>query len=575
MIKTIWPYTKGYRFKSILAALTIIGEVLVEVSIPYMMADIVNIGIENKDTVFIIQRGIMMILMAIASLSLGALSARFASVSSAGFAKNLRGGLFERVQSFSFANVDRFSTASLITRLTTDVNTIQNTYMMAVRTFIRAPFMLIAATVMAVSISPNLALVFLFALPILAIVIGILMTKTFPRFKAMLAKFDAMNANVQENLTAIRVVKAFVRGDYEDERFTFSANEVKDYQVKAEKLLVVAMPLAQYMAYICMIAVCYLGGVQIVEGRLQSGDLISFISYIGQVLSAVMMVAMMMVMLVMSRASMARITEVLAEKPSINDDDAKDIAVTDGSIEFDDVSFSYNGNPDNPNLEHIKLKIASGETIGIIGGTGSAKSTLVQLIPRLYDVISGAVKVAGHNVKEYKIQTLRHSVSMVLQKNVLFSGTIKENLKWGNADATDAEIEEACRAAAADGFIKGFPDGYDTELGQGGVNVSGGQKQRLCIARALISKPKIIILDDSTSAVDTATDAAIRKALSEELSSTTTIIIAQRIASVMDADRIVIMNEGKIDDVGTHAELMQRSEIYREVYYSQQKGVEE
>lgn len=575
MIKTIWPYTKGYRFKSILAALTIIGEVLVEVSIPYMMADIVNIGIENKDTVFIIQRGIMMILMAIASLSLGALSARFASVSSAGFAKNLRGGLFERVQSFSFANVDRFSTASLITRLTTDVNTIQNTYMMAVRTFIRAPFMLIAATVMAVSISPNLALVFLFALPILALIIGVLMSKTFPRFKAMLAKFDAMNANVQENLTAIRVVKAFVRGDYEDERFTFSANEVKDYQVKAEKLLVVAMPLAQYMAYICMIAVCYLGGVQIVEGRLQSGDLISFISYIGQVLSAVMMVAMMMVMLVMSRASMARITEVLAEKPSINDDDAKDIAVTDGSIEFDDVSFSYNGNPDNPNLEHINLKIASGETIGIIGGTGSAKSTLVQLIPRLYDVTSGAVKVAGHNVKEYKIQTLRHSVSMVLQKNVLFSGTIKENLKWGNADATDAEIEEACRAAAADGFIKGFPDGYDTELGQGGVNVSGGQKQRLCIARALISKPKIIILDDSTSAVDTATDAAIRKALSEELSSTTTIIIAQRIASVMDADRIVIMNEGKIDDVGTHAELMQRSEIYREVYYSQQKGVEE
>ena len=474
------------------------------------------------------------------------------------------------------------------------MNTIQNTYMMAVRTFIRAPFMLIAATVMAVRISPNLALVFLFALPILAIIIGILMSKTFPRFKAMLAKFDAMNANVQENLTAIRVVKAFVRGDYEDERFTFSANEVKDYQVKAEKLLVVAMPIAQYMAYICMIAVCYLGVVKPwnklhqpalraaraahyaygVEGRLQSGDLISFISYIGQVLSAVMMVAMMMVMLVMSRASMARITEVIEEKPSINDDDAKDIAVADGSIEFDDVSFSYNGNPDNPNLEHINLKIASGETIGIIGGTGSAKSTLVQLIPRLYDVTSGAVKVAGHNVKEYKIQTLRHSVSMVLQKNVLFSGTIKENLKWGNADATDAEIEEACRAAAADGFIKGFPDGYDTELGQGGVNVSGGQKQRLCIARALISKPKII-MDDSTSAVDTATDAAIRKALNEELSSTTTIIIAQRIASVMDADRIVIMNEGKIDDVGTHAELMQRSEIYREVYYSQQKGVEE
>ena len=572
MIKTIWPYTKGYRFKSILAALTIIGEVLVEVSIPYMMADIVNIGIENKDTAFIIQRGIMMILMAIASLSLGALSARFASVSSAGFAKNLRGGLFERVQSFSFANVDRFSPASLITRLTTDVNTIQNTYMMAVRTFIRAPFMLIAATVMAVRISPNLALVFLFALPILAIVIGILMTKTFPRFKAMLAKFDAMNANVQENLTAIRVVKAFVRGDYEDERFTFSANEVKDYQVKAEKLLVVAMPMAQYMVYICMIAVCYLGGVQIVEGRLQSGDLISFISYIGQVLSAVMMVAMMMVMLVMSRASMARITEVLAEKPSINDDDAKDIAVTDGSIEFDDVSFSYNGNPDNPNLEHINLKIASGETIGIIGGTGSAKSTLVQLIPRLYDVTSGAVKVAGHNVKDYKIQTLRHSVSMVLQKNELFSGTVAENLRWGDENATMEEIRHAAKVAQADGFIMAMPEGYDSEMEQGGSNVSGGQKQRLCIARALLKNPKVLILDDSTSAVDTHTDALIQKGLSQYMPDTTKIVIAQRISSVQNADKILVFDNGRIIAQGTHDELLKSCDIYREVYESQQKG---
>ena len=563
MIKTIWPYTKGYRFKSILAALTIIGEVLVEVSIPYMMADIVNIGIENKDTAFIIQRGIMMILMAIASLSLGALSARFASVSSAGFAKNLRGGLFERVQSFSFANVDHFSTASLITRLTTDVNTIQNTYMMAVRTFIRAPFMLIAATVMAVRISPNLALVFLFALPILAIVIGILMTKTFPRFKAMLAKFDAMNANVQENLTAIRVVKAFVRGDYEDERFTFSANEVKDYQVKAEKLLVVAMPLAQYMAYICMIAVCYLGGVQIVEGRLQSGDLISFISYIGQVLSAVMMVAMMMVMLVMSRASMARITEVLAEKPSINDDDAKDIAVADGSIEFDDVSFSYNGNPDNPNLEHIKLKIASGETIGIIGGTGSAKSTLVQLIPRLYDVTSGAVKVAGHNVKDYKIQTLRHSVSMVLQKNVLFSGTIKENLKWGNADATDAEIEEACRAAAADGFIKNFPDGYDTELGQGGVNVSGGQKQRIAIAGMLAMQPKVLVLDEATAMLDPKGRRDIIDLVTKlhRENGITVVMITQYMEEVIGADRVAVMSGGELILEGTPKEVFSQDEL--------------
>lgn len=574
MIKDIWPYTKGYRLQSILAVFTIIGEVFVEVSIPYLMADIVDIGIANGDTAFIIKRGLLMILMALVSLSCGALAARFASVSSAGFAKNLRGGLFEKVQSFSFSNVDRFSTASLITRLTTDVNTVQNTYMMAVRTFIRSPLMLVSATFMAVKISADLAVVFLFALPILAVVIGVLMTKTFPRFKAMLAKFDAMNASVQENLTAVRVVKAFVRGDYENERFEFSAKEVQEYQIKAEKLLVVTMPMAQYMVYICMIAVCYIGGKHIVAGNLQSGDLISFISYVSQVLSAVMMVAMMMVSMVMSKASLSRICAVLEEKPAINDDDADDIAVENGSVEFVDASFSYTGNEENLNLEHINLKIESGETIGIIGGTGSAKSTLVQLIPRLYEVTEGQVKVSGHDVRDYKIKTLRDSVSMVLQKNVLFSGTIKENLKWGDAEANDEEIEAACRAAAADGFIKSFPDGYDTELGQGGVNVSGGQKQRLCIARALISKPKIIILDDSTSAVDTATDASIRKALREELSDTTTIIIAQRITSVMDADRIVVMDEGKISDIGTHEELMQRSEIYREVYDSQQKGVE-
>ena len=383
-----------------------------------------------------------------------------------------------------------------------------------------------------------------------------------------------MNASVQENLTAMRVVKAYVREEHEDEKFTFSAKEVRDYQIKAEKLLVTAMPLAQYVVYICMVAVCYMGGVHIIGGKLLSGDLISFISYIGQVLSAVMMVAMMMVMLVMSKASASRIAEVLDEKPSINDDEADaELNVNDGSIEFDDVSFSYSGDEGNPNLEHISLRIASGETIGIIGGTGSAKSTLVQLIPRLYDATSGSVRVAGHDVREYKLDTLRRSVSMVLQKNVLFSGTIRDNLKWGDENASEEEIEAACSAAAADGFVKRFPAGYDTELGQGGVNVAGGQKQRLCIARALISKPRIIILDDSTSAVDTATDAAIRKALREELSSTTTIIIAQRISSVMDADRIVVMDEGRISDVGTHEELMQRSEIYREVYISQQKGV--
>lgn len=392
MIRKLFPYTKGYRLKSLLAALTIVGEVVVEVNIPFLMADIVNIGIANRDTGFILQRGLMMILMALLSLGLGMLSARFASVASAGFAKNLRGDLFERVQAFSFANVDRFSTASLITRLTTDVNTIQNTYMSAVRTFIRAPFMLVAATIMAVRISADLAVVFLFALPFMAVFVGIFAVKTFPRFKAMLSKIDAMNASVQENLTAMRVVKAYVREEHEDEKFTFSAKEVRDYQIKAEKLLVTAMPLAQYVVYICMVAVCYMGGVHIIGGKLLSGDLISFISYIGQVLSAVMMVAMMMVMLVMSKASASRIAEVLDEKPSINDDEADaELNVNDGSIEFDDVSFSYSGDEGNPNLEHISLRIASGETIGIIGGTGSAKSTLVQLIPRLYDATSGSV----------------------------------------------------------------------------------------------------------------------------------------------------------------------------------------
>lgn len=574
MIKKLLPYTKGYRLASLLAVFTIVGEVLVEVYIPYLMADIVNIGIATGDSAFIIKRGLLMILMAIASLSFGILAARFASVGSAGFAKNIRFGLFEKVQSFSFSNVDKFSTASLITRLTTDVNSVQNTYMMAVRTFIRSPLMLVAATVMAIKISPKLSLVFAFALPVMLGMSAVIMTKTFPRFKAMFAKFDAMNAMVQENLTAIRVVKSFVRGKHEDERFEFSAKEVRDYQVRAEKIIVIAMPLAQFVLYACMIAVFYIGGRQIVAGDMLSGDLISFISYIGQVLSAVMMVCMMMVMLVMSRASIARITEVLDEKPSINDDDAADVAVEDGSVEFENVSFSYSGNADNPNVESINLKIASGETIGLIGGTGSGKTTLVQLIPRLYDVTAGSVKVGGHDVREYKIKTLRESVSMVLQKNVLFSGTIKDNLRWGDKNATDEEIESACRSAAAADFITSFPEGYETELGQGGVNVSGGQKQRLCIARALISKPKIIILDDSTSAVDTATDSMIRKALREQLSGTTTIIIAQRITSVMDADRIVVMDEGRIADVGTHEELMGRSEIYREVYDSQQKGVE-
>ena len=574
MLKKLTPFIQGYWLRSALASATVICEVLIEVYIPYLMADIINIGIANGDVSFIFRRGLLMIAMACLSLSMGALSGWFAADASAGFAKNLRAGLFRKVQGFSFANVDKFSTASLVTRLTTDVTNVQQSFMMIIRTLVRAPLMLIAATVMAVRLNAELATVFAFAIPLLGAFIIILGSKALPRFKAMLKKYDGLNAEVQENLIAIRVVKAFVREKHENERFTSSAEAVREAQAKAERLLVLGMPVSQYALYLCMIAVCYIGGHLIVAGDMLTGDLMSFISYVSQILSSLLMVSMMFVSLTMTRASMTRILEVLDEQNDITDDDASaSLSVPDGSIEFRDVCFSYAKDPNNLTLSHINLKIRRGETIGIIGGTGSAKSSLVQLVPRLYDVLSGSVLVGGHDVREYKIKALRDSVSMVLQKNVLFSGTIRDNLRWGDAEATDAEVEEACRAAAAHDFITSFPAGYDTDLGQGGVNVSGGQKQRLCIARALLKRPKIIILDDSTSAVDTATDAAIRKALREELAGTTTLIIAQRIASVMDADRIVVMNEGTIADVGTHEELLERSEIYREVFESQQKGV--
>lgn len=558
---------------SILTPILIVGEVIMEVSIPKAMSKIVDIGIANRDIDYVLKAGGVMALMALVSLFFGAMAAWTASIASMGFGRSVRQGLFYRVQDFSFSNIDRFSTSSLITRMTTDITNLQNAFMMVIRTLVRAPIMFISASIMAFSINAELSCIFLVAVPILGTVLAFTISKAHPRFKKMLRCFDKLNAKIQENLIGIRVVKAFVRGDYEDQNFDECADAVRQTQIRAERMVILNMPIMQMMVYLCIILVLWLGGNMIVVGQMGTGELVSFISYVNQILMSLMMIAFSFTMLVISKASVSRIVEVLNDTPDIPDHKDSDIAVADGSIAFEDVSFSYQGDLSRCALEHINLQIRSGETIGIIGGTGSAKSTLVHLIPRLYEATEGAVKVGGVDVKDYRQKTLRDQVAMVLQKNVLFSGTIRENLRWGNPDATDEEIVAACKAAQAHDFIMEFPNGYDTELGQGGLNVSGGQKQRLCIARALLKKPKIVILDDSTSAVDTATDSKIRAAFRKELSDTTTIIIAQRISSVSDADRIVVLEEGKISAVGTHDELLKSSEIYREVYESQQKGV--
>lgn len=558
---------------SILTPVLIVGEVIMEVSIPKAMSKIVDTGIANRDIDYVLKAGGVMALMALASLFFGAMAAWTASIASMGFGRSVRQGLFYRVQDFSFSNIDRFSTSSLITRMTTDITNLQNAFMMVIRTLVRAPIMFISASIMAFSINAELSCIFLVAVPILGSVLAFTISKAHPRFKKMLRCFDKLNAKIQENLIGIRVVKAFVRGDYEDQNFDECADAVRQTQIRAERMVILNMPIMQMMVYLCIILVLWLGGNMIVAGQMGTGELVSFISYVNQILMSLMMIAFSFTMLVISKASVSRIVEVLNDTPDIPDHKDSDIAVSDGSIAFEDVSFSYQGDLSRCTLEHINLQIKSGETIGIIGGTGSAKSTLVHLIPRLYEATEGAVKVGGVDVKDYRQKTLRDQVAMVLQKNVLFSGTIRENLRWGNPDATDEEIVAACKAAQAHDFIMEFPNGYDTELGQGGLNVSGGQKQRLCIARALLKKPKIVILDDSTSAVDTATDSKIRAAFRKELSDTTTIIIAQRISSVSDADRIVVLEEGKISAIGTHDELLKSSEIYREVYESQQKGV--
>ena len=575
MIAKIFSYVGKYWKQAVLTPITIMGEVAMEVLIPYVMAAIINNGINKGDIGYVAKMGGLMVCMAFVSLFFGAVAGRLSAVAAVGFAKNLRSALFRKVQSFSFSNVDKFSTASLTTRLTTDVTNIQNAFMMFIRMAFRSPIMLIFALVMAMKMNIRLSVVFLCAIPVIIIGAVCILGTAHPRFKAMLTRYDDMNARVQENLIGIRTVKAFVREDYEKKKFTDNTEAVRQAQVRAEKLVILSMPLMQLIMYASIVAILWFGAHMIVGETMALGDLTSFITYVGQILISLMMLSFLFMMFIISRASLQRIYEVLIETPDVVSPENAEENVADGSVSFRNVSFSYFNDMSNLALDHIDLDIKSGETIGIIGGTGSSKTTLVQLIPRLYDATEGEVLVGGRNVREYSIKSLRDNVAMVLQKNVLFSGTIRENLRWGDPNATDEQIEDACRSACAHDFIMGFPDGYDTDLGQGGVNVSGGQKQRLCIARALPKKPKIIILDDSTSAVDTATDSSIRKAFREKLADTTTFIIAQRISSVQDADRIIVMDDGRITDIGTHEQLLASSSVYREVYDSQQKGAEE
>lgn len=573
-MKKLLSLVKGkYLIMTLITPLLMIGEVIMETVIPRIMADLIDNGIGHMDIKYVIRGGFLMLLMSLISMLFGAGAAYTSSVASMGFGSEVRKKLFNKVQDFSFSNVDKFSTSSLITRLTTDITNLQNSFMTVIRMMFRSPVMMISASVMAFSLNAKLASIFLVAVPFLAIFVAFIMVNAHPRFKVMLKKYDNLNSKVQENLIGIRVVKAFVRGDYEREEFDKISEDARNAQIRAEKLVILNMPVMHLLVYICTVLILWLGGKQIVFGTMTTGHLVSFITYTTQILMSLLMVSMSLMMLVISRASVSRINEVLNEDIHIKDTGIE-TEIKDGSIIFENVAFSYTENLDSCALRNINLEIKSGETVGIIGGTGSSKSTLVHLIPRFYDVTDGRILVGGKDVREYTQESLRSNIAMVLQKNVLFSGSIKENLRWGDKNATDEEIIEACKDAQAHDFIMSFPNGYDTDLNQGGVNVSGGQKQRLCIARALIKKPKIIILDDSTSAVDTATDSNIRKAFREKLADTTTIIIAQRISSISDADKIIVMENGRINAIGTHEELLENNEIYKDVYNSQQKGVE-
>ena len=572
MVKRLSQCIREYKKDAILSPLYVLVESLLDVAIPFVMAGLIDKGIEAGNMSMILRYGAILVGFALVALTFGALSGRSCARATAGFARNLRHDMFHHLQVYSFSNIDKFSSAGLVTRLTTDVSNVQNAFMMIIRTLIRCPAMLIFAMVMSFRINHDISLIFLAVIPILGVGLYLIIKHVHPVFERVFKTYDRLNGVVQENLSGIRVVKNFVREDHEIEKFdTISGTIYKDFSL-AERILALNSPLMQGCVYACMILVSWLGAKQIVIGNMSTGNLMSFFTYIMQILSSLMMLSMVFVMITMSRASAERIVEVLDEESDITNCDNPVYEVKDGSVEFTDVSFSYAKRPDKTVLDDIDLIIPSGQTVGIIGGTGSSKSSLVQLIPRLYDVTGGCVKVGGVDVRNYDLQTLRHNVAMVLQKNTLFSGTIKENLRWGNPDATDEELVHACHLAQADDFIRTFPDGYDTYIEQGGTNVSGGQKQRLCIARAILRKPKILILDDSTSAVDTKTDALIRQAFREEIPNTTKIIIAQRISSVMDADQIVVMDNGRINACGTHEELLANNEIYREVYESQQKG---
>lgn len=572
MIKTLAKHIKEYKIPSLLAPFFIILEVIMEIFIPFVMSKIIDYGVEKGDISYVIKMGTLMLFMAVLSLTFGALSGKYAAKASTGFAKNLREAMFANIQNFSFANIDRFSTAGLITRLTTDVSSVQNAYQQIIRTFVRSPIMLISALCMVIYINKKLSLIYIVAAIVLFSVLLSIVTKAHKLFRNVFKQYDELNAGIQENISGIRVVKSFVREEYEINKFKNFSDTLMNKFLDAEKLIIMNMPIMQFIIYTCILLLSWFGANLIVSEELTTGELASMFNYTMNILMSLMMVSMMFVMVTMAKASGDRIAEVLNENSTISNCDNPAYEIKDGSINFENVSFSYLNNENKLVLKNINIQINSGETVGIIGGTGSGKSALVQLIPRLYDTMHGDVSVGGINVKQYDLTTLRDNVAMVLQKNVLFSGTIKENLRWGNERATDDEIIEACKLAHASEFIENMPEKYDTVIERGGTNVSGGQKQRLCIARALIKKPKILILDDSTSAVDTKTDSQIRKAFREYLPETTKIIISQRISSIEDADKIIVIDNGTVNGIGTHEELLNNNEIYKEVYITQMKG---